>query len=417
MDDAKARSKYEATTVVLFFLTWGFVFLDRLSISFLLPVIQPLLGITNTQIGLLGFVTTAAYALSAIFFGAVSDKSGLRKRWLIIFTLITAVATGLCALATTFSSLLILRLIVGIGEGPLFALMMSILVHSSGENKFGRNSGIVNVGVGLIAVTLGPLLVTQLVAVMSWQMTFLMASLPSFVMVGLIAKFIKEIHVKPASDFGNPELQKSNNFGKLLKSRNIPVCILISIFSMAGFWTLALYSSVYLVNVAGLTVQQMGFAASLMGILYMVYSFLAPKLSDNFGRKPALIIFYFLCMLAPLAMFGFPGTMFAVVAYVIFGGVPGAMTPIFAVLIPMETVEDSLRATAQGTVNGVGELIGGSCFPIAVGKVADLHGLAATMGLGAVFLGIDFVLSFFVKESNPYVLAKKGKNEAEASAK
>lgn len=411
MDDAKVRSKYELTTVVIFFFTWGFVFLDRLAISFLLPVIQPALNITNTQVGILGFVTTAAYAISAIFFGAVSDKSGLRKRWLLIFTLITAIASGCCALATSYGSLLLLRLIVGIGEGPLFALMMSILVHSSGENKFGRNSGIVNVGVGLLAVTLGPILVTQIVAFATWQVTFLLASIPSFVMVAIIAKFIKEIHVKPASDIENPELGKNTSFGKLLKYRNIPVCILISIFSMAGFWTLALYASLYLVNVAGLTVQQMGFAASAMGILYMVYSFLAPKLSDNLGRKPALIIFYFLCILAPLFMFLFPGTQFSVIAYIIFGGVPGAMTPIFAVCIPMETVEDSLRATAQGTVNGVGELIGGSCFPIAVGKVADLHGLAATMGLGAVFLGIDFILSFFVKESNPHALAKKAKKE------
>ncbi|MGI5892635.1 MAG: MFS transporter [Bacillota bacterium] len=412
--------KYEFTIVLLFFLTWGFVFLDRLSISFLLPVIQPEMGITNMQVGILGFVTTAAYAISAIFFGAVSDKSGLRKRWLVLFVFITAASTGACALAQNYTHLLILRTIVGVGEGPLFALMMSILARNSGENAFGRNAGIVNVGVGLIAVTLGPIMVTQLVGHFTWNVTFLLTALPSVVIAFLLMIFVRELKVLSGEDADNKDLQevkaKKGGIGAILSQRNILLCVIISFGSMAGYWALALYAPLYLTNIAGLSVQQMGFVTSAMGALYMLYSFLVPKLSDNFGRKPALIFFYALCILAPLIMALSPGTGASVWAYMLFGGVPGAMTPVFAVLMPMETVADNMRATAQGTVNGVGEFFGGSLMPIATGRLADLHGLPVTMAAGAGFFALCFIVSLFVKETNPYVLAKKAAKKSKAAA-
>ncbi|MGI5892879.1 MAG: MFS transporter [Bacillota bacterium] len=410
------NKRYELTIVILFFLTWGFVFLDRLSISFLLPVIQPALGINNMQVGILGFVTTGAYAISAIGFGALSDRSGFRKRWLVLFVFITAASTALCALAQNYAHLLILRTIVGIGEGPLFALMMSILARNSSENAFGRNAGIVNVGVGLIAVTLGPIMVTQLVAYFTWQLTFLLTALPSVVIAFLLMIFVRELKVLSGEDAQNQDLQKmkAKRGGVLtiLSQRNILLCTIISFGSMAGYWALSLYAPLYLTNIAGLTVQEMGFVTSVMGILYMVYSFLVPKLSDNFGRKPALIVFYALCILAPLIMALSPGTGASVWAYMLFGGVPGAMTPVFAVLMPMETVADNMRATAQGTVNGVGEFFGGSLMPIATGRLADLYGLPITMAAGAGFFALCFIVSLFVKETNPYVLAKRKKAAA-----
>ncbi|MDR1604764.1 MAG: MFS transporter [Gracilibacteraceae bacterium] len=410
------NTRYETISTWVFFFCWGFVFLDRLSISFLLPIIQPEMGITNTQVGLFGFVTTGAYAVSAIIFGALADRSGFRKRWLIIFMLITGVSTGACALTQTFGQLLVVRGIVGLGEGPLWALMSSMLIRSSRSNTFGRNAGIVNCGVGLIAVTLGPILVTQLVAYVSWQLTFLLSSLPTFLMVAVVWKLIEEIKVESGSDFQNEELQKTSRFGTLFANKNIMVCVLISIFSMVGYWTLSLYAPLYLVNVAGLSVQQMGFVSAVMGILYIVYSFLVPKLSDNFGRKPALIFFYFLCIMAPLAMAIFPGSMIAVYVYMIFGGVPGAMTPVVASVIPLETVADNLRATAQGLVNGVGEVLGGSLGPVLVGKVADVYGLYLTMGIGAAAFVIDLTLSCFLQESNQYVIEKKAKAKSSAAA-
>jgi hypothetical protein len=48
------ETKYELTLTTILTLAFGFEFLDRLAMAFMLPIIQPQLGITNEQIGILG---------------------------------------------------------------------------------------------------------------------------------------------------------------------------------------------------------------------------------------------------------------------------------------------------------------------------------------------------------------------------
>lgn len=159
--------KYENTIVTLFFLSWGFIFLDRLCISFLLPTIVPEMNLTNAQVGQIGFATTGAYAVASVVFGALIDKSGYKKKWLIPFVFATAVLSGMSATSQTFTHLLIVRALVGAAEGPILPIMMAMLASASSENTFGRNAGILNSGAAVIAVILGPIIITQLVGITS----------------------------------------------------------------------------------------------------------------------------------------------------------------------------------------------------------------------------------------------------------
>lgn len=393
--------RYEWTMTWLFFGCFGFVFLDRLAVSFLLPLITSDLKINNQQVGYIGLVTTGAYAISAIVFGALSDRSGKRKAWLIPFVLITGIFSGAGVFVHSFPQLLLVRGIVGIGEGPLWPLMMAMLSNVSSENRFGRNSGITNVGVGVIAVTLGPIFITQLVQFASWQMTFLLSSIPTFIICALMIIFIKEQPFQVARDkVKGAGLAGLGAIAELLKIRNVIICMLICIGSMAGYWTLMLFAPLYLTEVAHVSVAKMGLISSLMGILYIAYSYAVPRLSDSWGRKPILIIFYVLCTIAPLAMFLFRGSSSSVILYVIFGGVPGAMSPLFMILIPMETVPDRLKATAQGLIMGTGEFIGGALFPVFAGYIADKQGLPFMMGIAAIMLAIDVLLGFTLVETH-----------------
>ena len=354
--------RYERTLVSLFFLAWGFVFLDRLVISFLFPIIVPEMNLSNAQVGQIGFVTTAAFALSAVVFGAMSDKSGLRKRWLVPLVFATALFTALCAFTQTFTQLMILRALVGVCEGPILPIMMSMLAQVSSENKFGRNSGIVNGGVAIIGIFLGPIIVTQIAAVTNWQMSFLLVSLPTFILAFALIKYTREVEISPA-DKALDEEGKAGGFFEALKYRNIVICCLIAIVNMAGYWTLLLFAPLYWVNVGNISVQNMGFMTSAMGLLGIVYAILVPKLSDNFGRKPITIIFYIFCILPPLAMYFFPGAIPSIVIYLLFAGVAGGLGPIFMTLIPLETVPERLKATSTGLIIGLGEVLGGGCIP------------------------------------------------------
>jgi MFS family permease len=298
----------------------------------------------------------------------------------------------------SYNQLLVVRTFVGIAEGPMLPLMMSALNVASDPKRFGMNSGIVNAGVGAIGATLGPVLITQLVAHYSWNMTFLLSALPTFVMVILLAIFLKE--VKVTSPAGTAAVEKPK-FGDVFKYRNVVLCILICILSLCGYWTLMLFAPLYLVNVSKLSVQNMGWVSGIMGVLYILYCIIVPKMSDNFGRKPVLMGAFLLSAVAPLAMYLFQGSTSSVVMYAIFGGFTACMTPIYMTLVPMESVPVNLIATANAVVMGAGDLFGSASYPILAGRIADAKGLPFMMLFAAMLLVLAILFSFGLIETHP----------------
>ena len=409
------ESKYELTLVTILTLAFGFEFLDRLAMAFMLPIIQPELGITNEQIGILGFINTGAYSASAIIFGIIMDRIGGRKQWLLFWMFTTFLSTAACVWVKSYEQLVIVRALVGITEGPLLGLFGAMLIHCNPRN-FGRNFGITNAGVGLIAVTFGPIMVTQVVKHFSWQTTYLLVSLPTLVIFFFILFWVKEIKVDPDMVVRHKKmLQEAGGFSAMFKSRNVVVCTFFAVCMFGGYWTLMLFAPLYLVKVANMSVQQMGWISSVMGVLYITHCILVPKLSDVYGRKVVLIITAICCTIGPLFMAIMPGSILSVTGYVLFGGAIPAMVPLVAGVVPMESVVENLRTSANGFISGVGEFFGGSCMPVVVGRVADSSGLQATMGVGALLLGISIALGFGLKESNPMVLKKRGEMSMDPS--
>lgn len=403
------ESKYELTLVTILTLAFGFEFLDRLAMSFMLPIIQPELGITNEQIGILGFINTGAYSASAIIFGIIMDRIGGRKQWLLFWMFTTFLSTAACVWVTTYDQLIIIRALVGITEGPLLGLFGAMLIHCNPKN-FGRNFGTTNAGVGLIAVTFGPVMVTQVLKHFSWQMTYLLVSLPTLIIFFFILFWVKEVKTDPKLALKQREmLQDAGGFAAMFKNRNVIVCTILAVCMFGGYWTLMLFAPLYLVKVAGMSVQKMGWISSTMGILYITYCILIPKLSDLYGRKVVMIITAICCTTGPLLMALLPGSTLSIIGYVLFGGTIPSVIPLIAGVIPMESVVENLRTSANGLISGIGEFFGGSCLPVVVGKVADSSGLQATMGIGAMLLGISVALGFGLKESNPSILKKQGK--------
>lgn len=288
------------------------------------------------------------------------------------------------------------------------ALIYAILAPASRPSTYGRNTGLVNMGAAIIAVTLGPVVITQLVGVTTWQVAFLLAAIPSAIIGFVMIALIKETYNPPETVSG----KKQNTFVEALKYRNVLMCCLIGIAGFGGYWIMMLYAPVYWTNAAGIDIQSMGFVASGMGVLAVVYSFLIPKLSDNLGRKSVLIVVYFLAFLAPLVLSTMVGTKLSIGVYLLFAGLPCAVLPLFMSIIPVESTPPELRATAGGLVIGIGEVIGGAIVPAVAGNIGDAYGLTATMLIGAACLLIAAILGFFLKETNIVVLQKREKKNA-----
>jgi MFS family permease len=388
---------YEYRALAIFFLTWGIVFMDRLAISFLAPIIMEKMNLNNADIGWITFATSICYAISAILFGFISDRLGYRKKILIPFVLGTAVFAAAGVLAQSFTQLLIVRALLGFCGGPVAPLLYSMLFSVNKEN-FGRNCGILNSAIGTVGTMIGPVFITQIVAIYSWQMTFLLSSLPTFVIFFAVIFFVREVRVEKAPGEAGA---KSAGFLDLFKYKNVIICLLLCVLGMSAYWTMMIFASVYLVKVSHFDLQSMGWVTAAMGILYVIYCIFVSKLADNFGRKPVMFIAFVLSIVAPLFMYIFPGNMLSVYAYVFFFGFTAAVVPIYMTMVPMESVPITLVATVGALVQGTGDLLGGALWPVIAGKIADSAGLPFMMLAAAALLVITAILTLTLRETRP----------------
>ena len=67
---------YQWRLTALLSLSFGFVLFDRNALSFLMPFVQPELGLSNTQVGMLSGGLSLTWAMSAFGIGVVADRFG-----------------------------------------------------------------------------------------------------------------------------------------------------------------------------------------------------------------------------------------------------------------------------------------------------------------------------------------------------
>src|SRR5581483_9705681 len=94
-------------------------YIDRVNISVAAPLIRKELGLTPTQLGLIFSAFAYPYAATQIYGGWLADRYGPRVI-LTLLSVIWATATVLTGFAGSVVSLLLCRVLVGIGEGGAF---------------------------------------------------------------------------------------------------------------------------------------------------------------------------------------------------------------------------------------------------------------------------------------------------------
>ncbi len=153
---------------------WMFDFYDLVLFSFLLVPIGKDLALTRFQEATLLGIVLGASGIGGILFGYLSDRYGRRAvmTWTI---LVYSTGTALTALSTGFWTVLIFRLITGLGVGGEWAVGHALLAESTPQRLRGRASALLQagepMGVGLAAIT--GFLVAPLIG---WRVVFLLSS-------------------------------------------------------------------------------------------------------------------------------------------------------------------------------------------------------------------------------------------------
>ena len=151
----RAQKQSQTRLLVILFFTWGSVFLCRMAQLYLAPYIAPEFHLDKEQIGLLAAVLAVTWAISGLVFGFVSDRVG-RLKILVPAVFSFSVLSWCSGLARNFEQLLLIRALMGIAEGPCWAVITALVEESSPPGKRGRNVGFVVSAGALVGLAVAP---------------------------------------------------------------------------------------------------------------------------------------------------------------------------------------------------------------------------------------------------------------------
>jgi MFS family permease len=167
-------------------------FIDRQILSLLVGPIKADLGITDTQVGLLGGLAFSLfYTFMALPLGRLIDRSN-RRNIVVAGVAFWSAMTAACALARDYTGLFLARMGVGLGEATLNPAAASMIADSFPRDRLssalsvysmgiylGAGSALLVGGAVIHAVAATPTLQVPLLGELaSWRATFLIVGLP-----------------------------------------------------------------------------------------------------------------------------------------------------------------------------------------------------------------------------------------------
>jgi MFS family permease len=408
--------KYYQKLTLLFCLMWGFLGVQRIIISVIMPDIKKGLNLTNFEAGLVVAVTALVWAFSTILWAALGDRYG-RRPIIALCTILSAIFSWATGLVSSFVGMLGVRGFLGFFEGGPYAPAMGTLSEESPGHRRAMNAGLVTGSFMLIGVCFGSQVATWISANYGWQRVFYFVSLPGL-LVGIALIFMmreapsvaEAIRLRKAGQ--SAEENKRADQVKVrdaLKYKNVLISSVNSIPVMGWLYVYTTFSSIYLVEVHHFEMMKVGLIISASGLGGFLGEFIMGYISDIIGRKKALIISAFLCsgfgVLVAMQPVGTSALVFGI--FFFFYGLFGAgMYPMYLGTLPAESVPPRIAGTAVAIPVAVGETLGAALGPAVSGMLGDVISIHAPMWIAAGAGVIIGVISFFYIETAPRCVAK-----------
>jgi MFS family permease len=393
--------RYETGLVVICFLTWGTVFLDRMSLVYLAPFLVKDLSLTHAQIGMLASALALTWAVASLVFGVISDRVG-RRPVLIPAVFAFSALSWLSGMVRTFGQLFTVRALMGIAEGPTWATLTATIEQASTPARRGRNIGIVVSAAALVGLAVAPVLTTQIAARFGWRDAFFVVGIPGLVLGLVIWKFVREPEATGAgaTHHRNPSW---HDYLSLLRYRNIWLCCIAAVGFMTWLFVMNVFAPLYVTEVGKHSATFAGLVIGASGLGSFLWGWIYPAISDKFGRKPTLIFLGLVSALVPLTygaafLIGHPWLM-ATAGFIANGG--QGIAALALVLVPTESVPPQFAATAIGLTTLVGEIFGGVLAPTMAGAIADRSGLGAPLWIASGGAILVFAATIFLRETAP----------------
>jgi MFS family permease len=409
MTAGQSTRAYQVLLVGLLCLNFGILFFDRNALNFLMPFIQPDLGLSYTEVGLLGSALSFTWALAAIFVGWLSDKIARRKVIIVVATLVFSLCSVASGLATGFLMLLGARLLMGLSEGGVMPISHAMVAAEVTPERRGVAMGVAqNLGSSLLGSTVAPLVLTPIALAWGWRNGFFLAAVPGLISCGLVALLVIE---RPLP---KPAVRKAGDRAPLLETlteRNVIACAVMAVLLVSYLVVTWAFMPLILVQLRGYDPDTAAWLMAVLGVSSAIAAFLVPGISDYVGRRPVMALSTFVGVLLPLGAMTFQGSALAMGAIFFVGWLFNGIFPMFMATVPTESVSPRQAATAIGIVMGLGEILGGVLSPSLAGKLSDIYGLQAPLWLLMGLAVLGGITALFLRETAPRILARRAELE------
>jgi MFS family permease len=155
------------------------LFVVRVALSGVAPLIKADLRLSNTQLGLVFSAFAIPYAIFQLIGGWIGDRWGARLV-LCVSCGVVAAATALTGAVNGFAALFAVRLALGFGEGATFPTATRAMTSWIPEKRWGFTQGITH-SFSRIGNALAPALIAWMAVLVSWRGSFAILGLVSSV--------------------------------------------------------------------------------------------------------------------------------------------------------------------------------------------------------------------------------------------
>ena len=192
MPDPATPRSLSTRVLLLLLLAYIFNFLDRQIVSILKIPIKAELGLTDTQLGLMGGIAFASvYSTLAIPIARYADRSGRRARVIGISAAVWSLFTALCGLVGNFWQLFAARMGVGVGEAGGVAPSYALIAQHFPPSRRARALAVFSLGIP-IGSALGLFFGGWLAETIDWRTAFVIIGLAGLPVGWLIATRVPE---------------------------------------------------------------------------------------------------------------------------------------------------------------------------------------------------------------------------------
>lgn len=251
----------------------------ELIIGGILDLVATDLNVSDGQAGLLITIFSLVFAIAAPIL-LILTSSIERKRLTLIFLIIFLLGNIVAVLSTTYSILMVAR-IISAASGSLLVVLCITIASSIVEEKYiGRAIGIVIMGISaslVMGVPIGVVLGHNF----GWRAPFLLITILTFLLIIGIYYFMQPVEAQPSVSM---KKQLAT-----LKDSKILFAQLTTFLFLAGHFTFYAFFTPFLTTNLNLNGTWISIIYFIFGIAAVSGGGVGGLLSDRFGSKPVLI--------------------------------------------------------------------------------------------------------------------------------